>query len=84
MKTIPIDGAGRVVLPKDVRSRLNLHGGDLLEVETGPECVTLRVVHTVPARIVPHGGRAVWDAPAATATEKDFMLAIERGRHERG
>ena len=33
MKSIPMDDAGRLVLPKEVRSRLNLHGGDRFEAE---------------------------------------------------
>lgn len=83
MGTIPIDKAGRLVLPKEVRTRLHLQGGDLLEASIGPDAVTLRPVRSAPARIIQHNGRAIWDAPGETATVEDFEAALQRGREER-
>jgi AbrB family looped-hinge helix DNA binding protein len=40
MKTT-IDGAGRVVVPKELRSALNLLGGDEVEIELDGERLTL-------------------------------------------
>jgi AbrB family looped-hinge helix DNA binding protein len=39
---VPIDKAGRVVLPKDVREELAIHPGDLLKVTVIGNEVTLR------------------------------------------
>jgi AbrB family looped-hinge helix DNA binding protein len=39
---VPIDKAGRVVLPKDVREELAIHPGDLLKVSVRGDQVTLR------------------------------------------
>jgi AbrB family looped-hinge helix DNA binding protein len=36
-----IDSAGRIVVPKDLRSALNLLGGDEVEIELGGERLTL-------------------------------------------
>ena len=40
--TITVDKAGRVVLPKAVRDELELSPGDVLELESSDEQVTLR------------------------------------------
>jgi len=37
-----IDRAGRVVIPKPVREKLQLEAGDALELESGGEQITLR------------------------------------------
>lgn len=39
---IPIDKAGRVVLPKEVRDELAIHPGDLLKISVQGNQVTLR------------------------------------------
>jgi AbrB family looped-hinge helix DNA binding protein len=39
---VPIDGAGRLVLPKDVRDELSFNPGDLLRVAIHGDEVTLR------------------------------------------
>jgi AbrB family looped-hinge helix DNA binding protein len=44
MKTISLDKAGRVVLPKDVRDQLRLEAGDELLVEQADEQIVLRPV----------------------------------------
>jgi AbrB family looped-hinge helix DNA binding protein len=46
---LTIDGAGRVVLPKPLRKALDLSPGDVLELETLGEKITLRPVrHSTP------------------------------------
>jgi AbrB family looped-hinge helix DNA binding protein len=43
--TVTIDKAGRVVIPKEVRTELRLEAGDSLALESEGERVTLRPVH---------------------------------------
>lgn len=40
--TIQIDGAGRMVLPKAVRDRFRLSGGDALAIEVKGDAIELR------------------------------------------
>ena len=44
MKTfeIPVDAAGRLVLPKPIRNELGLRGGEILELESNGSTVTLK------------------------------------------
>ena len=83
MRTIPIDKAGRLVLPRMVRSRLHVRAGDRFEVDVGPNFVTLRPLHASAAGLVRHKTRMVWDAPDATPDGEVFESAIRRGREER-
>jgi AbrB family looped-hinge helix DNA binding protein len=41
---LTIDGAGRIVLPKPLRTELDIGPGDLLELESVGERITLRPV----------------------------------------
>jgi len=41
---LTIDKAGRVVIPKPLREKLNLESGDSLEMESSGEQITLRPV----------------------------------------
>ena len=80
---IPMDKAGRVVLPKAVRERLHLVAGDMLELELGGQQVSLRPRRCAPARIIREGKRAVWDAPGQSATLEEIEHSSIRGRSER-
>ena len=44
--TVTLDKAGRVLIPKTLRDRLHLEGGDALELESEGERVTLRPVRS--------------------------------------
>lgn len=83
MKTIPIDQAGRVVLPKEVRKRLHLRAGDRMQVVLGADSVILEPVQMKDARLVRSGGRVYRDVPQAHAELADFDEALNRGREER-
>ncbi len=83
MKTIPMDQAGRVVLPKEVRQRLHLRAGDRMEAHVGADGLTLKPVRTASARLVRQGGRVFRDVPGIEADPGDFDEALRRGRDER-
>ena len=83
MTTVSMDKAGRLVLPKEVRTRLHLRPGDRLEVEIGPETIILRPQRMAPAGLVQHKTRVIWNAPETTPTLDDFEAALRRGREER-
>ncbi len=53
--TTTIDKAGRIVLPKSVRDRLNLRDGTVLEIEVGEDEVRLHAVAQRPALIEKQG-----------------------------
>ena len=80
---VTIDKAGRLVLPKEVRVRLHLSAGDVLDAEIGVNEVWLRPRHAAAARITRIGQRSVWDAPGAVATLEEIENALQRGRSER-
>lgn len=35
-----IDGAGRIVISKDIRNHLNIKAGDMLHIEADNDCIT--------------------------------------------
>ena len=81
--TLSVDKVGRVVLPKEVRTKLHLKAGDLLDAEVGVDEVRLRTRHAALAGLRKAGGRLVWDAPGATVSISEIEAAIGRGRSER-
>lgn len=62
---IPIDRAGRVVLPKEVREELAINPGDLLKVSVEGDQVTLRVNHEK-AGFVKRGSALVFSTAGGT------------------
>ncbi len=78
-----MDKAGRLVLPKEIRARLHLEAGDLLEAEIGVNEVRLRPRHAAQSGMSREAGRVVWDVPGASATVEEIDRAIGRGRGER-
>jgi AbrB family looped-hinge helix DNA binding protein len=83
MHSIPMDAAGRVVLPSAIRRRLNLHAGDQFDLEVGADQLTLKVVRSHPSGLVMNNGRLVWDVPGTTPDLADFDEALARGRESR-
>jgi len=80
---IAIDKVGRMVLPKEIRDRLQLVAGDFLEAEVRANEILLRPRRASAARISREGARAIWDAPGASATIEEIGVATRRGRAER-
>ena len=83
MKAVPMDSAGRVVLPKEVRSQWALEAGDRFEIETGPGAVTLKLLRPSTAGLTSYGKRLVWDAGEGALSVGDVEMALSQGRHDR-
>lgn len=81
---VTIDGAGRVVIPKDLRDTLRLAAGDTLDLESDGEQVTLRPERAAsPMR----KERGIWVFRSGTkisAAETNSVLnAVREGRDKR-
>lgn len=80
---ITIDKAGRVVLPKPLREELRLAPGDVLELQSFGEEITLRPVR--PALPVAKE-RGVWvfrtDEPLAATVTNDILRDLRERRTE--
>lgn len=83
-----IDGAGRIVLPSEVRRRLNLRAGSRLrldvvaeriELTPEPEADTALGVSATKRAVLRPTGRA-FDAAAATRAERDAQSRRRRGK----
>ena len=90
---ITIDRAGRVVIPKEIRDRLNLQPGAVLEVEQEPGALRLHVVGQQPSLIhkegiLVHHGAATVDLDTAALVNRDrarrdASLIAERPNRDR-
>jgi AbrB family looped-hinge helix DNA binding protein len=78
---LTIDKAGRIVIPKPLREKLQLQPGDALELESAGEQITLRPVRGTAPLTKEHG---VWvfrvgqPLPASVADEVLEQLREER------
>lgn len=83
---ITLDSAGRIVLPADVRRRLNLRAGSRLQLEVVAERIELTPEPEAEARLTQSAGaRTVLRATgkksdAATATRAEREAQARRGR----
>lgn len=83
---ITLDSAGRIVLPADVRRRLNLRAGSRLQLEVVAERIELtpepeaeaKLTRSAGARTVLRATGKKSDASAATRAERDAQA--RRGR----
>ena len=83
MKSISLDKAGRVVLPKDLRDKLRLEAGDELLVEETGEQIVLRPVR---AQATLKKERGVWvyqGAPGAEQSSESLPDLIDAARDKR-
>jgi len=76
--TIPIDKAGRLVIPQQLRRQFHFVAGDLLDVEIVPDGIFLRA-HSRQADLVEENGLLVHEGAAVG----DLAQAVELTRAER-
>src|ERR1043165_4126897 len=78
----PIDTAGRIVLPKEVRDELAIKPGDVFRVSTIGGAVTL-TPHRAKAGFVRKGKALVFTSPgSATMTVEQVNEVLESSRDE--
>jgi len=76
-----IDGAGRVVIPKDLRERLGLTGGTEIEVSERDGLIEIAVAPT-PMKLIQRKGHvvAVTERPMPELTDEMIRETIDRSR----
>ncbi len=81
--TVTIDKAGRIVVPKPLRDKLQLQAGDSLELADSGEEITLRPVRAK-MRLVQEDGMWVFTTgePLPANLVEDTMEAVRREREE--
>jgi AbrB family looped-hinge helix DNA binding protein len=78
---LTIDKAGRVVIPKTIRQKLQLEPGDTLELENTGQHITLRPVHGTGSLKKEQGVWVFYSGQAITASDTEDVL--EKIREER-
>jgi len=73
MNTITVDGAGRVVIPKEIREELHLEAGTSLEIVSDGRDITLRPQHAS-APLRKERGVWVYHGSKLTASEAEALL----------
>jgi len=79
---VPIDKAGRVVLPKDVREELAINPGDLLKVSVQGDGVTLRPSRDT-AGFVRRGRALVFSTGNPDLLENEIVEAVRNAERNR-
>ncbi len=80
---VPIDRAGRVVIPKNVRQELAIKPGDILKVSVNGSSVTL-TPNRETAGFVRKGQALVFSTGGGeTLSEETVASLLEQGRDER-
>lgn len=72
---VPIDKAGRVVLPKEVREELAINPGDLFEVSVHGNQITLRP-NREKAGFLKRGGALVFSTGGAELLDNEIIESI--------
>jgi AbrB family looped-hinge helix DNA binding protein len=79
MRQVPIDRAGRVVLPKSLRDRFKLREGDMLSLEIKGDAIELRPAKT--GQLVNVNGVLVYsDASAKLPANVDYVAEMREAR----
>ena len=79
---VPIDKAGRVVLPKDVREELAINPGDLLKISVHGDQVTLRPNRET-AGFVKRGGALIFSTGGTDLLQNETVEAIRHQERDR-
>jgi AbrB family looped-hinge helix DNA binding protein len=69
-----LDKAGRVLLPKELRDELRLGSGDILELESEGEKITLRPIQNVNSLLKKEGVWVFHTGTPLTATMTNEMM----------
>jgi len=77
---VTIDKAGRLVVPKEIRTKLQIRPGDELEIEAGVDSIEIR---PVVAASVFQRERGLWCHRSGDGVEIDVVQEIDRVREER-
>ena len=79
MRQVPIDRAGRVVLPKSLRDRFKLREGDMLSLEIKGDAIELRPAKT--GQLINVNGVLVYsDASAKLPAGVDYVAEMREAR----
>ena len=78
MDAIPIDKAGRVVIPKEIRDEYNLQAGDALEISSDGQTITLKP-RRASAPLRKERGIWVYQGTDLTAAETEALVDEARG-----
>ena len=78
-----IDGAGRLVVPKALREQFNLTPGCELEIEAGPDGITLRRTDIEPALVRKQGILIHHGSTRASVDIGEFVRAEREARSAR-
>lgn len=78
--TLKVDKAGRIILPKPIRERLDLHTGTDIEVTETPEGLILKPANHKPAMIRVEGA---WVHQGEAPEGFDWTRAVERSNDDR-
>jgi AbrB family looped-hinge helix DNA binding protein len=79
-----LDRAGRVVIPKPLRKQLHLEPGDVLEMETAGEQITLRPARGTGPLTKEHGVWVFRSGQPLPASATDEMLRQIRDERDLG
>lgn len=77
---VPIDKAGRLVLPKAIRDELRIGPGDSLEIESEDDRLTLQPVRVRPGLSKERG---VWVYRSGTPVDTSIPALIDQERERR-
>src|SRR5438105_10577809 len=77
---VPIDKAGRVVLPKDVREELSINPGDLLKVTIRGNEVTLSP-NREPCGFIKRGNALVFSTGEADLLDNETVEKVRNAAH---
>jgi AbrB family looped-hinge helix DNA binding protein len=80
---LTLDSAGRVVIPKPLRDELQLHAGDVLDLESDGDTIVLRPARDAVLR-KEHGIWVLWTGkPLPAAITDEVLRKVREERDDR-